>query len=245
LFEIGTSLRQARQHRALGIPDVERETRIRAKYLTALEEERFDVLPGLAYVRGFLRTYAEFLGLDGNLLVDEFNQRFAPPEDELPPIQPTGLGFGRGSRRFGQPMLGVLTVALAFAVIAVWQLGFTSAERTPIPQPRAAAPRVVAYVAATRPKAKAKADPAAAHRGVGGGTLVVRAVRGPCWVLVHVGSAAGPVVYQRIVAQGAVVRFGLNRALWVRLGAPWNTDVKIRGRQLPDFPRAVVNLRAT
>jgi cytoskeletal protein RodZ len=239
MFEIGTSLRQARQHRALEIADVERETRIRAKYLVALEEERFAVLPGIAYVRGFLRTYAEFLGLDGNLLVDEYNQRFAPPEDELPPIQPNGLGGG--GRRFGQPMLGVLAAALTFGVIAVWQLGFTSAERTPIPQAQAAAP-LVPRVPATRPKAK----PSAAPRRVAAGTgeLVVRAVRGPCWVGIRIGSAAGPVIYQQVVGQGSVVRFTLKQALWVRLGAPWNADVSVRGKQLPAFPRTVVNLRA-
>lgn len=244
MFEIGTSLRQARQHRALEIADVERETRIRAKYLNALEEERFDVLPAVAYVRGFLRTYAEFLGLDGNLLVDEFNQRFAPPEDELPPIQPSGLGGG--GRRFGQPMLGVVVAALTFSVIAVWQLGFTSAERTAIPQARAAP--IARPLAAPRPKAKPVAKKPAGKPALvparPGGTLVVRAVRGDCWVAVRLGSASGPVVYQRIVGKGGVVRFGLGRTLWVRLGAPWNANVTLRGKRLPAFPRAVVNLRA-
>jgi cytoskeletal protein RodZ len=235
MFEIGTSLRQARQHRSVGVPDVERETRIRAKYLVALEEEQFALLPGAAYVRGFLRTYAEFLGLDGNLLVDEYNRRFAPPEDELPPIQPNGLGSG--GRRFGQPMLGVLAAGLTFGVIAVWQLGFTSAERTPIPQARAAAVLPVHRAPAARPSAKPQA-------AAGSGTLVVRAVRGPCWVGIRIGSAAGPVIYQQIVGQGAVVRFQLKQALWVRLGAPWNADVSVRGKQLPAFPRTVVNLRA-
>ena len=51
MFEIGSSLRQARQHRGLELADAERDTRIRAKYLGALEEERFDVLPDFAAER--------------------------------------------------------------------------------------------------------------------------------------------------------------------------------------------------
>jgi cytoskeletal protein RodZ len=234
LFEVGTSLRQARQHRGLDVSDVERETRIRAKYLTALEEERFDVLPGVAYVRGFLRTYANFLGLDGNLLVEEFNERFAPPEDELPPIQPSGLAHA--SRHFAHPALGVSFAALAAVVVLVWQLGFTSAERTPIPTAaNAAQPRVHHVAAAATPVRVVPAKPA---------TLVVHAVRGPCWVAVRVGGQSGRVVYEQVVAQGGVIRFGLRKALWVRLGAPWNTDVTVRGKPLPAFPQQPVNLRA-
>lgn len=244
MFEIGTSLRLARQQRVLAIADVERETRIRAKYLTALEEERFDVLPGVAYVRGFLRTYAEFLGLDGDLLVDEFNEHFAPPEDELPPIQPSGLA--RGGGRFGQPLLGVGAAGLSLCVLAVWQLGFTSPERTPIPQAREAAHAIRLAAPSPKPKPQPQAQRAkpALIAARSGGTLVVRAVRGDCWIAVRVGSARGPLVYQRIVGRGRVVRFGLRRALWVRLGAPWNANVTLRGKRLPAFPRAVVNLRA-
>jgi hypothetical protein len=242
MFEIGTSLRQARQHRSLEIADVERHTRIRAKYLTALEEERFDALPGVAYVRGFLRTYSEYLGLDGNLVVDEFNTQFAPPEDELPPIQPRGLAV-RG-RSFGQPLVGLGAVGLTFVVVAVWQLGFTSAERTPIPQAKAAVP-LARPVAATKPRVQAKpvARPKRAAV-VQPGTLVVHAVRGDCWVAVRLRSAGGRLLYQQIVHKGGVVRFGLQKALWVRLGAPWNTDLTLRGKRLPAYDRRqIVNLR--
>src|SRR5438093_11905116 len=86
VFEIGSSLRAAREHRQLQLSEVERATHIRARYLAALEDERFDALPGTAYAKGFLRTYADFLGLDGPLFVDAFNERFAPAElPEAPP----------------------------------------------------------------------------------------------------------------------------------------------------------------
>ena len=76
MFEIGNSLREARLRQNLDFAAAEQATKIRGKYLRALEDEQFELLPAETYVRGFLRTYAEFLGLDGQLYVDEYNSRF-------------------------------------------------------------------------------------------------------------------------------------------------------------------------
>jgi helix-turn-helix protein len=85
VFEIGNSLREARERQGLGYPEVELATKIRAKYIRALEEEDFTSIPGDAYIRGFLRTYAEYLGLDGDVYVDEYASRFITSwRDELP-----------------------------------------------------------------------------------------------------------------------------------------------------------------
>ena len=86
MFEIGNSLREARERQGLGYPEIELATKIRAKYVRALEEEDFTSIPGDAYIRGFLRTYAEYLGLDGDIYVDEYASRFITSwRDELPP----------------------------------------------------------------------------------------------------------------------------------------------------------------
>src|SRR5215470_1162885 len=76
MFDLGNSLREARVRQGLDFPQAELATKIRAKYLRALEEEQFDALPAETYVKGFLRTYADFLGLDGQLYVDEYDSRF-------------------------------------------------------------------------------------------------------------------------------------------------------------------------
>src|SRR5213593_5052876 len=81
MFEIGGSLREARLKRNLTPADVQKAIRIRDRYLQALEEERWELLPGDAYVKGFLRTYADYLGLDGQLYVEEYNSRFATDDD--------------------------------------------------------------------------------------------------------------------------------------------------------------------
>ena len=82
MFEIGNSLREARLRQGLDFPEIEQGTKIRGKYLRALEDEQFDVLPAQTYVKGFLRSYAEYLGLDGQLYVDEYNSRFVVGEEE-------------------------------------------------------------------------------------------------------------------------------------------------------------------
>ena len=84
MFEIGNSLREARLRREIDFVEAEPATKIRGKYLRALEDEQFEVLPAQTYVKGFLRTYAEYLGLDGQLYVDEYNSRYVGAEEEAP-----------------------------------------------------------------------------------------------------------------------------------------------------------------
>ena len=83
MFEIGNSLREARMRRELDFPELEQGTKIRAKYLRALEDEQFETLPTATYVKGFLRTYANYLGLDGQLYVDEYNLRYGSGAEVL------------------------------------------------------------------------------------------------------------------------------------------------------------------
>jgi len=119
---IGDTLHQARLDQGLELADVEARTKVRARYLRALEAEDWDALPGDAYVRGFLRTYADVLGLDGPALVEEY-QRLTPPAvaesrgDAVlrPPRRPRGAGFQlRGGAMAGIAAAGV--VALLFVL---------------------------------------------------------------------------------------------------------------------------------
>ena len=114
--EIGATLREARIRSRIDISEVEASTKIRAKYLRALENEEWDLLPGPAYVKSFLRTYAEALGLDAKLLVEEYKLRHERlSETELQPIGRPGAARrrapspGRIPRGF---VVGVIVVAL-------------------------------------------------------------------------------------------------------------------------------------
>ena len=105
--EIGETLREARMRRRIDMAEVETATKIRAKYLRALENEEWDLLPGPTFVKTFLRTYAEYLELDPRRLVEEYRQRYERPStQDLTPFGPgtvpAGAGDASGPRGWGR-----------------------------------------------------------------------------------------------------------------------------------------------
>src|SRR5918997_2016817 len=90
-LEIGRTLERARAERGLSLWEVEDATKIRARYLHDLERENFDVLPAV-YVLGSLKTYADFLGLDGEALARELKHRQEPTQEEPAPEEPAAQG---------------------------------------------------------------------------------------------------------------------------------------------------------
>src|SRR5918993_4547736 len=118
---IGETLREARMRQRVNIEELEQSTKIRAKYLRALENEEFGLLPGPTYVKSFLRTYAEKLGLDPQLLVEEFRARYEPPEPlEFQPL----ASPPRDRRRRGRPPGPRFGPGAAIAAAAVALVGF-------------------------------------------------------------------------------------------------------------------------
>jgi hypothetical protein len=108
----------------IDITEVEAATKIRAKYLRALENEEWDLLPGPTFVKTFLRTYADYLGLDARNLVEEYRQRYERASG--PELTPFGTNFGPRRRRPRRPILGpwlVLAVCLLALVGALYLLG--------------------------------------------------------------------------------------------------------------------------
>jgi cytoskeletal protein RodZ len=143
MFEIGNSLREARLRQQLDFPELEHQTKIRSKYLKGLEDEQFDLLPAATYVRGFLRSYADALGLEGQLYVDEYNSRFITGDEDVP-LRP------RDYQRRPQPMrhrfeargvvIALAAIAIVFAlVIAAWKFG--SSNETAVPPTIPAVPK--------------------------------------------------------------------------------------------------------
>lgn len=125
---IGSDLRRARERREISLEQVETATRIRVRFLTALEQEDWDALPGGVYTRGFIRTYARFLGLDGERLAEDFRREVegAParrePSRELAPVaasMATGSPGGRRSIHYLRWLAvpAVLGVAVAAIVL--------------------------------------------------------------------------------------------------------------------------------
>jgi cytoskeleton protein RodZ len=113
--EIGPTLREARMRARIDITEVEQATKIRAKYLRALENEEWSLLPGPTFIKSFLREYADFLGLDSRTLVEEYKLRYdRPSEHELTPLSPR---LGRDRRGGTGPSYGGPRVAPRWLIV--------------------------------------------------------------------------------------------------------------------------------
>src|SRR3954453_22703973 len=143
MFEIGNSLREARVRQGLDYPQVELATKIRAKYIRALEEERFEVLPSGTYIKGFMRSYAEFLGLDGQLYVDEYNSRHVIEGfDDMPQRRPRVRQDRSIERKVVLLALAGIAAGTALVIVA-WKFGGSDATPTttpPVAKPHKATP---------------------------------------------------------------------------------------------------------
>lgn len=215
---IGESLRQARLDRRLSLEQAAAALNLRARYLGDLEAERFERLPSPFYARGFLREYAELLGLDADLLLALYHGKhsdLARPEIVARPTAPRprrGLVPGRRA---------AAAIAIAIAALTVWAFGQTPERGRlgTLAQRPAATP---SPAGAKRPVRQPVATPPA--------VAVLRAARGDCWLSVRVGSRTGAVLFEGMLDRGKAYRIGLRRPLWIRLGAPWNVDLRVRGK---------------
>jgi cytoskeletal protein RodZ len=216
MFEIGSSLREARTRQGLELEDLEERTKIRRKYLRALEDEQFEQLPGHSYVKGFLRSYADALDLDGQLYVDEYSSRFVGGEDEPAPSVRRPIAQSRRRRDGMQSRVLVATlllIGLATALVFVaWRFGGPDTERIP----------GLAPAKSGQERTPAGAESAARAR------LEVRAVKGDSEMEVRNGSRGGRPLYRGTLQAGQVQRFA-KPSLYLRLAAPKNVAVKLNG----------------
>jgi cytoskeletal protein RodZ len=208
LFEIGNSLREARVRRGIDFAQAEQATKVRGKYLRALEEEHFEVLPAETYVKGFLRTYAEYLGLDGQLYVDEYNSRFVIGEEQSEAR--ARRSAARPQRRNRRIETNVVLVALAaiailtVVVISAWKASggkpTTTTHTKTVATPRVTAP-----------------------------LLSLRALRGSSRVTARTGSATGDVVFDGTMQRGDHPLRLEGKRLWVYVSSPENLRIVANG----------------
>jgi cytoskeleton protein RodZ len=136
MTDIGSTLREARMRARIDISEVEARTKIRAKYLRAIENEEWDLLPGPVYVKSFLRTYGDFLGLDSRLLVDEFKRRYERPSDhDTRPIAALSRERERAARGPLLPPWAIIAGVLVVVVAALWVVGNLGGGKKPSPPP--------------------------------------------------------------------------------------------------------------
>jgi cytoskeletal protein RodZ len=216
VFEIGNSLREARVRRGIDFAEAELATKIRGKYLRALEDEQFALLPAQTYVKGFLRTYAEYLGLDGQLYVDEFNSRFVAGEDHEPRTRRSS--GARPQRRHRRLETNVVLVALG--AIAILTVIVISAWKASGGGSKAPATTTLAAPTTTAQRRTHAAPP----------LLEVTARRGQTHLIVHKGSATGDIVFDGTISKGDPPRAIRGTRLWVQIDTPENLRLRVRGK---------------
>jgi cytoskeleton protein RodZ len=244
MFEIGNSLREARLRQALDFPEIEQATKIRPKYLRALEDEQFDILPGQTYVKGFLRSYAEYLGLDGQLYVDEYNSRYIHVDEETPLRARSSSSIGRSAPRFESSVVLIALAAIAIVtllVFAAWKFGSDTPPTAGIPD------------FSTQPPAAPSANRSQQNAAAAGRVrMTVAGALGNSWMEVYAGSPGGKLLFRGTVEAGrgkGFLRFGTERAYrryFVRMGQPRNLRMRVNGRivRLPSRSNAAVNVTA-
>ncbi len=163
MAEIGATLREARMRERIDVSEIEAQTKIRAKYLRALENEEWDLLPGPTFVKSFLRTYATALGLDGKALVEEYRLNFERPSEPPEPIVPSPRKVrmprgpnGPGPSRGYMALVGIVGVVIVLLIVGLLSGGGKSGS-----------------TGGTKARTNTTAKHGAAHRGTshrGGGT---------------------------------------------------------------------------
>ncbi len=211
--------------RGVDFAQAELGTKIRGKYLRALEDEQFEILPAQTYVKGFLRTYAEYLGLDGQLYVDEYNSRFVAGEDHesrvarRSPVRPE-----RRNRRLETSVVLVVLALIAVVTIVVISAWKTSGGPAKLPPTKTTAKHSV-------------------RSRLSGPLLTVVAVRGSTHLTARRGTASGNVAFDGTVQKGAPAVAIRGKRLWVQIASPENLKILVRGRlvHVPGLkPRVII-----
>jgi cytoskeletal protein RodZ len=259
LLGIGERLRNAREAKGLSLRAVADLTRIRAIYLQALEEERFDQLPGAVYARGFLRTYADALGLDADRLLDAYPSALEPPVPapigtaaEIP-IQPAAPP----SRL--RTIATYVAMVLGAGLVAIGIIGYLQLRQfnepvppgaapppegpaaqtpapPPAPRPETPAPRESAPGPAAQPaeppgSAPAPVPPAEPPQPaiIDGVSIEIR-TQGISWLRV---TADGTRVFQGLLHEGESRSWQARRRLTIRVGNAPAVQVAVNGRRVP------------
>jgi cytoskeletal protein RodZ len=246
MFEIGSSLREARERRNLSYGQVEAETAIRTRYIRALEDEDFHILPGPTYTKGFLRAYAEYLGLDGQPFVDEFNSRHHDPRGtaEHTPIasRPRSRPPRKRQRRESNIVMIALAAIVAVSFLVVLALRFPSQPTAPYNTNTSTSQTTTPGTTANE-TLPAPSSSSGSTKAPGKFRIVLR-LSGPTWVEATIGSPGGP----GVIAQGLdlgpprgftidpaaypTVTFTSRKPVYMALGAPGNVTVLVNGHHV-------------
>ena len=237
MFEIGPALREARERQRLSYSQVEEDTKIRSRYIRALEEEDFGVLPGPTYSKGFLRAYADYLGLDGQLFVDEFATRHHDPRaDGEREVYPRARAKQQHRHRRESSIVLIALAAIVLISALVFLGSTTDNPPATIPVPP---PSTSSTPASTKAQSTPTSTATKKHHTAHGQTFTVAiTASGDCWMTANVGSKTGPaaktvkgtdLASYKLLA-GVTAQIKSTKPLYITFGAPGNiSGVTING----------------
>jgi cytoskeletal protein RodZ len=256
VFDLGDTLREARVRRGLSLKEVEDALKIRSKYLQALEQDDFEVIPGPTFVRAFLRTYSAFLGLDTERLMEEYFSQFEPKGQEkyaLLSRSSSSRARDRGPRR--QPNYVVVGL-VAVAIIVVLALVFRSRGDEPAvldpadvvttttttdstqtvttakPAKGTTTTRrgTATTVAAGHAPPSSSSTVAAAGGSDGALNLVVRASGNRCFVTVREESPTGKTLFSGTLEKGDELSYSHHGQYYLNIGEPSAVQLLVDGQ---------------
>ena len=256
--KIGRVLEGRRREKGLSLEEVEQATKIRKRYLMGLEHEDYGMLPDAVYARGFLKTYANFLGLDGEALSQQLKNRRKPRRErginyggaprsdfERPLITPGGVA-GTEKRRVSTGAVVTLIVALLALAAVIGTLYYVGRGVEITEGQNAAAGPVPAKGTKDAPSKEGKPDAEPVNRTADddagsagdeatgrsappGALLVSLTVRErPSWLQVR---ADGALAYEEIASPGFTQTFEAERRLSITSGDAGAVTVEVNGQE--------------
>ncbi len=249
--DIGNILREARIRKGLSLTDVETITKIRSKYLEALEEDDFEVLPGPTVVKGFLRSYAVFLKLDPDPLLAEYRSQYEYHKEDIGALRTdlaqqrrTPTSAERKKKRTRRTQRGYVAAGLiaVAAVILLFWLGSgrgqpaatLDASNLPSTTSTSAAESVAIPVESTSTSTTDAQTTSTTTAGVPTTTgqdvkMVISVSQGSCWLVVREDTEGGAELYAGTLSAGGQQTFESARRYWVRAGIPEAVSISVNG----------------
>jgi cytoskeleton protein RodZ len=230
VFEIGNTLREARVRRNLTLQQVEEDIKIRVKYVQAMENEDWDVMPGVTYVKGFLRTYATYLGLDPDVIIGEFRSRgMVPSAEHHEPFSGSSV-IGKPRSHRGRNTVVIVAVVCLIVLAAIYALGMMNSKDNDEPQTEPGA----LGISSPSPTPSKSPKPSATKTAVPAwqrDLIKVEATSGDCWMEVRRNNATGVVLFSGTLAKGDMKKFK-GKDIWMSLGNPASVRLEAAGKKV-------------
>ncbi len=251
MADIGNTLREARIRKGLTIKDVEAVTKIRSKYLEALEQDDFSVLPGPTFVSAFLRNYANYLKLDGEALLEDYKRYHEPRREEpgLLRVEPSKHSRSRGmaerqkrkTRRLQRGYIVVAILAVVIIVVIAWWGDWGRGEAATIEPPsipdRTTTSSLANVSSTTTEASQASSTTVSAVVSGENITVVLQVTSGSCWLVIREDSEEGAELYAGTLSEGGQKTFDSSKRYYMNVGRPEALTLTVNGMQV-ELPSA-------